>query len=76
MIRLAAYATSVYKSDVAAHCGEYCEVRTARATYYGRLLRLSGELFELEVHDRRGSAVAVFQSDEIQSILDVPDPHF
>jgi hypothetical protein len=66
----------VSKSDIAVHCGEFCEVRTARASYFGRLLRIAGELFELECHDRRGSSVAVFAADEIISIASLPAPHY
>jgi len=40
------------------------------------LLRITGELFELEVHDRRGRAVAVFAADEVTSIIGLPSPHF
>jgi hypothetical protein len=66
----------VSKTDIAIHCGEYCEVRTDRACYFGRLLRIAGELFELECHDRRGSSVAVFTAQEIVSIASLPIPRY
>jgi hypothetical protein len=67
----------VSKSEVAAHCGEFCEVRPfSDARYYGRLLRLTGDRFELEVHDRCGRSVAVFTAGEVASIVALPAPHF
>jgi hypothetical protein len=62
--------------EIASHCGEYCEVRTEYARFFGRLLRLTGELFELETFDRRGRAVAVFKAGEVQSIATLRLPHF
>jgi len=51
-------------------------VRTLDARYFGRLLRISGEMFELEVHDRQGRAVAVFAAHEVTSIVPLPSPRY
>jgi hypothetical protein len=70
------YSGEVSKTDIVAHCGEFCEVRTPYASYFGRLLRIAGDRFELEAHDRRGCAVAVFAADEVLSIASIRAPHY
>lgn len=73
----ARYSLGVSRSEVASHCGEFCEVRLFGDTpCYGRLVRVGGDLFVLEGYDRGRRAVAAFGHSNVAAILSLPCPHF
>jgi hypothetical protein len=65
----------VFTPDIIPHLGRYCEVTTRSGRLFGELIRLSAALFMVRSSWPAMRAASTINADEIENIIDLPNPH-
>jgi hypothetical protein len=62
--------------NIVPHIGQYCEVATRNAKFFGELIRIAPAAFLVRPKWPSNCSPEIVEAEEITAIVDLPNPRF